>query len=84
MVFTDKAGVKVVPGDFIIYGHALGRCAGLRYGKVLALVPHPKSYFGCEQKAGDRECRLRIIGVNDDWSHHPPQLLSKSYNGFLL
>ncbi|MBI2030795.1 hypothetical protein HYT05_04190 [Candidatus Kaiserbacteria bacterium] len=78
MNFTDKAGVAIVPGDYIVYGHALGRCAGLRYGKVLALVPHPpkeRSYY----KVGDRECKLRIIGVDDDWSSHkPPELLTKA------
>lgn len=78
MSFTDKAGVPVEPGDFIIYGHALGRCAGLQYGKVLGYAPHPKSDWGYNSKTGDRDCKLRIIGVDDSWSHKPPELLSKA------
>ncbi|MBP9757241.1 MAG: hypothetical protein KBD06_01440 [Candidatus Pacebacteria bacterium] len=78
MIFTDKANVEVAPGDLIIYGHALGRCAGIRFGKVLALAEHPKSEWGSNHKTGDRDCKLRIIGVDDDWSHEEPKLLSKA------
>lgn len=78
MDFTDKAGKPVLSGDLIVYGHALGRCAGLRYGKVLALIPHPDK-DRVYNKTGDRDCKLRIIGVDDDWSSHkPPELLSKA------
>lgn len=34
---VDKLGNEIKPGVWIIYGHALGRCAGLRLGKVLAV-----------------------------------------------
>jgi|GEM_PF-3123207 hypothetical protein len=79
MIFPDKAGVNLAPGDLIVYGHALGRCAGLRYGKVLALVAHPKSEYNFDSKTGDRECKLRVMGADDDWSpHKPPELLSKA------
>ena len=36
----DKTGTEIKEGDFIVYGHALGRCAGLRIGKVLAIKHH--------------------------------------------
>ena len=34
---TDIVGQRIKVGDIIAYGHALGRCAGLRIGKVLAI-----------------------------------------------
>ena len=37
MNVQDKAGAVIEVGDLIIYGHALGRCAALQYGKVLAI-----------------------------------------------
>ncbi len=35
----DKIGQEIKVGDLIAYGHALGRCAGLRIGKVLEAGP---------------------------------------------
>lgn len=35
--YDDKAGHTVKVGDFIVYGHALGRCAALKFGKVLKI-----------------------------------------------
>ncbi len=79
MEFKDKAGSVVQPGDIIVHGHALGRCAGLRYAKVLALVPHPedKLFPGSLNKVGDRDCKIRIIAVNAEWSHRPPEIADK-------
>lgn len=59
----DKCGVPLEGGDYIVYGHALGRCAGLRYGLVL--------------EANDDS--IKIIGYNDDWpgSKYGDHLLSK-------
>lgn len=37
----DKLGREIKVGDIICYGHALGRCAALRVGKVLK-VTHRK------------------------------------------
>ncbi len=31
----DKSGREINIGDYIVYGLALGRCAALRFGKVL-------------------------------------------------
>lgn len=36
-VMFDKAGRQIQPGDLIVYGHALGRCAALRYGIAIAV-----------------------------------------------
>jgi hypothetical protein len=66
--FKDKVGNELQPGDLIIYGHALGRCAGLRYGKVL-YAKESKSAWSDKTKNN-----LRVQGVDDDWSHMKPEL----------
>lgn len=42
--FKDKAGNRLMAGDYIVYGHALGRCASLQYGKVLGITKAKDSY----------------------------------------
>lgn len=77
-LFRDKADMLVQAGDLIVYGHALGRCAGLRYAKVLEVVwsGQPVNlYDGTGNEA--HAARLRVHGVDDDWSHNAPKLLSK-------
>lgn len=69
----DKLGNEIKPGCYIVYGHALGRCAGLRMGKVLAVATKPPPYgiiLGY---------KITVWGVDDDWSYsnRQPQLLSK-------
>lgn len=78
MIPKDKLGKDIVVGSYIAYGHALGRCAGLRIGKVLAIKHIPKSnphYYGSEW-------RITVRGVDDDWSPHSPMELCKK-NGTL-
>ena len=72
--FIDKSGREVKAGDVIVYGHALGRCAGLQYARVLALTenPNPGPYFG-----GEQPMKLRVIGVTTDFGQKP-ELLSKA------
>lgn len=72
-VFTDKSGRDVKTGDIIVYGHALGRCAGLRYGKVLGFRPN-ESHASFEEACA---VKLQVIGVNDDWSHLESELLER-------
>jgi hypothetical protein len=36
-IVRDKVGYPIRPGQFIIYGHALGRSAALKFGRVLAV-----------------------------------------------
>ena len=45
-IFKDKCGKVLTSGDFIVYGHALGRCAGLRYGKVIDVKFPKESTYG--------------------------------------
>lgn len=68
----DKLGQPVFVGSIIAYGHALGRCAGLRIGRVLELVPppaDPKPYSW-----GHAGWKAKVIGVDDDWAGRPPAL----------
>lgn len=60
LFFPDKTGRPLKPGDYIIYGHALGRCAGLQYAKVLAIVEGKIDYY--EKPVA----KLRVLGVELD------------------
>jgi len=59
MTPRDKAGREIEVGDFIVYGHNLGRCAALRYGRVLAINEKEDRY--------NRRATLHytVIGVRD-------------------
>ena len=70
----DKIGQEIKPGCYIAYGHALGRCAGLRIGVVLAAGY--KSIIGWDDKEKWEE-RITVWGVDDDWDHQESKLLSK-------
>lgn len=65
--FFDKCGKEVKPGDLIVYGHALGRCAGLKYGRVTAVKLTKSEY-------SDPEVKLTVQGVDDDWDQEKPSL----------
>jgi hypothetical protein len=65
----DKLGREIKPGDYIVYGHLLGRCAGLKVGKVVVIKPVPKDQFG--------ESRITVMGVDDGWGDRKPRLDSK-------
>lgn len=64
----DRVGQPITPGSLIAYGHALGRCAGLRLGKVLKvtgwIIPAIQSTF--HNYPERREYRLTIHGIDDD------------------
>jgi len=62
-MFIDKTGREVLPGDYIVYGHALGRCAGLQYGRVIAVLPPTRDpYMGVCAKI-----RVRGVDADDNW-----------------
>lgn len=63
---------EIVVGSYIVYGHNLGRCAGLKFGKVIKIdnPPSDKNVF-----------RYHVIGVDDDWAFRNPEL---SKRGMLL
>lgn len=60
--FKDKAGHEIVAGDIVIYGAHLGRCAGLRWAKVLEFLPK-----GEYEDTGDRETKVHVIAVEAEW-----------------
>lgn len=66
MTITDKLGFEIKPGDYIAYGHALGRCAGLRIGKVLKTVAEFKRDYPYQEPRWFY--RVIVRGVNDDFS----------------
>lgn len=68
---TDKVGNEIKIGSFIVYGHALGRCAGLRIGKVLDIKEH-------ESQWKDEKFRFTVRGIEDGWSHCKPKLCMKN------
>lgn len=55
IVFKDKAGEKLDPGDFIVYAATDGRSAALRYGRVL---PQNESKKSC----------LQVRAYRDGWN----------------
>lgn len=57
----DKSGHEITVGAYIVYGHALGRCVGLRFGKVLAIKPKAKP-----RSRLDSQWSITVIGYNDD------------------
>lgn len=69
----DKLGQEIKVGSYIVYGHLLGRCAGLRLGKILSINNRIEEYT-------DRQyTNFTVIGVNDDWGwgEKEPTLCSK-------
>lgn len=65
--FLDKTGREVNVGDVIIYSKALGRSAGLQWGRVLDIVPN-------NDYNPPHPAKLKVIGVDDNWTHRPPRL----------
>jgi hypothetical protein len=67
MTFNDKAGREVKVGDLIVYGHALGRCAGLQYARVVEI----RLVAGIP--------KIQVQGVSWDWNDmYDPRLLKAS------
>jgi len=71
VMFLDKLGQPIIPGSIIAYGHALGRCAGIRIGKVTKVAQKKDEY------SSELYCRITVRGVDDDWESRPPQLTTK-------
>lgn len=71
---TDKLGTEITVGCFIAYGHALGRCAGIRIGKVLKIKEGEKREF----RPWASTDRITVIGIDDDWSSQEPRLCTRT------
>lgn len=73
--FPDKFGKAVRVGDFIVYGHAWGRSACLKLGKILKIeMVQIEKYGYREGVKWTWEWSIRVQGVED---HYGPLELSK-------
>lgn len=72
LIPLDKLGRALAVGDFIVYGHALGRCAGIRIGRILKIKHEVDPY-----RTYHTPWRITVIGVDDDWSFEAPRLCQK-------
>lgn len=57
---TQRSKIEV--GSYVVYGHALGRCAGLKFGKIIKIDELEGAY------------RYFVVGVDDDWDFETPKL----------
>lgn len=72
----DKIGQPITEGSIIAYGHALGRCAGIRIGKVLKAERKQELNWD-DKPTGKTVVRITVMGVDDDWSHREMELTSR-------
>jgi hypothetical protein len=71
----DKVGDEITVGCWIAYGHALGRCAGLRIGKVLAFKEWDNLRFDNSINTYEpKKYRITVIGIDDDWCSQEPHV----------
>lgn len=64
----DKFNKPISVGDYIVYGHLLSRSAALKVGRVIGVTQ--------KEKRGpyDSGWAIRVVGVEDSWSHVEPRL----------
>ena len=74
--FKDKTGRALQVGDYIVYGHGVGRSHELRFGKVLQIKAKEKN------RPYDTGAAITIIGANDpDWKADKPYVRDKARVG---
>ena len=80
MQVFDKLGNEITEGCYITYGHALGRCAALRIGKVLKITEHEKQY------GEGVEYHFTVWGVEDErgWMKEDDEPILCEKKGTLL
>ena len=73
MICRDKIGAELQAGDFIVYGHALGRSAGLKIGRILEIKAGPpdRPYWRNEHEPAPPTWRIRVLGLDDRWGAKP-------------
>ena len=77
--FLDKASNTVHVGDFTAYGSLLGRCAALKFGKVIKIEKVSPDWDKSKE-----EWHIRVIGVEDWQPGWRPDYLEKSKPGTLM
>lgn len=76
----DKVGTEITAGCFIVYGHALGRSAALRFGRVEAVNVKTKKDTW-DEKEHDAST-ITVLGIEDLWEDYEgkerlPQVATK-------
>lgn len=71
----DKLGQEITVGSYIVYGHALGRCAALKIGRVLKVATKERGKWDSYSPTD----RITVVGIDDDLWHldhdrHPLKL----------
>lgn len=71
MICRDKIGQEITVGSFVVYGHALGRSAGLKIGRVLDIKSGPTDagYWRNEHEPPPPSWRIRMVGLDDHWCY---------------
>jgi hypothetical protein len=64
-MLADKLGQELKPGRWIVYGHNLGRCAGLRIGLLLAAEMGESSFHGVPTP-WNRQDRITVWSIDDN------------------
>jgi hypothetical protein len=72
MSILDKSGNEINVGDYIVYGHNLGRCAGLKFGKIMNI-----DYEETGNHWQPFKFSIGVIGVDDDWNFQDARLSRK-------
>lgn len=65
-IVKDLIGQEIKPGSIIAYGHALGRCAGLKIGKVLDVQTTRQERPGYKDYV---TYRIRVRGIEELWNY---------------
>jgi len=73
-VILDKLGQEIIEGCIIAYGHALGRCAGIRIGRVVKAEMKYETGWDGKLKVSPR---ITVQGVDDDWAGRNMELASR-------
>lgn len=73
--YFDILNREITPGCYLAYGHALGRCAAIRIGRVVEVKPLP-------DEGGNGKARINVMGV-EEHSWRGPGLRACSKVGVL-
>lgn len=69
--FTDRFGNVLGPGDYVVYGRNLGRCATTAIGRVVEIKLKESRYPHVQALANDGKPDVKIVldSVQDDQGH---------------
>jgi len=55
----DKSSREIQPGNIIVYGQALGRCASINYGKVISVKEKTLRFVGLGREGYAADSKYR-------------------------